>query len=273
MDPRHVDLYRSLGLDPADETASLRILINGKDAQLESLGVNPQDPRRQQLQIAYAVLGDADNRQQYDAAMLQQRPLSWDDVTYLGNFGSLPHVDPFTPHPQAAAPAMPTYSQQPQSGPYPHPQYQQQGLSPQVYGEGADRASAGIRLGMMLVDGLILSVASLIAAGLFAWAGPLALVASTLVMLFYIIGFETRTGATPAKHMFGYEVRDVETKAKLSIEQSAKRNWWRLVNLVPGIGGLISFIGMIAIGTSIKSETGNRGSHDRWSGTEVVRKN
>lgn len=261
MNPHNVDLYTELGLDPGDDTDSLRILITGRDAQLEAQGIGPQDPRRQHLQTAYAVLGTEETRREYDTAVMERRPLSWHEVTYLGNYGTLPKVDPFTPHPQAAAPVGPiSFSQ---SGAQ-HTGYLQP--PPQ------ERATAGTRLGMVLVDGLIMSMATGLVLAVLGGPDVLNMVLTFLVMVLYVLGFETRTGGTPAKHIFGYQVRDIETRTKPTLEQSAKRNWWRLVNIVPGLGSLISFIGMIAIGSSIKDESGNIGSHDRWAGTEVVKR-
>lgn len=269
MHSQNVDLYTTLGLDPADDTDSLRILINGRDARLESQGIVPQDPRRQQLQTAYAVLGQDATRREYDTAVMQRRPMSWTDVTYLGNFGTLPQVDPFIPHPQAAAPAGPVNFHQPGAYQATHAGFPGTSVPQTAHPE---RASSGIRLGMVLIDGLFLSAATAMVAGLFGWSDFLNYILSFLIMALYMLGFETRTGGTPAKHLFGYQVRDVETGTKPTLEQSAKRSWWRLVTIIPGLGGLISLIGMIAIGSSIKPENGNLGSHDRWAGTEVVKK-
>ncbi|MGD7002814.1 RDD family protein [Corynebacterium halotolerans] len=266
MDPNNVDLYTAFGLDPGDDTDSLRLLLNGRDAQLETQGVLPDHPQRQQLQTAYAVLGQEHTRREYDTAILQRRPLSWEDVRYLGNFGALPQVDPFTAHPQAAAPAGPINFNRGQ--PY-APSYPQSVPFPAVH---SDRGSAGVRLAMVLIDGIILGIAAGIVGGVVGFSEALAYIGSFLVMVVYMLGFETKTGGTPAKHLLGYEVRDVKTGAKPSLEQSAKRSWWRLVTIVPGLGGLVSLVGMIAIGSSIKPENNYLGSHDRWSGTEVVKK-
>lgn len=270
MNSENVDLYTSFGLDPGDDTDALRLLLSGRDARMEAQGLTPDHPQRQQLQTAYAVLGNEQTRRTYDTAVLERRPMNWNDVSHLGNFGSLPQVDPFQPHPQAAPPAGPIKFNQ-TSPQQPTGYAGQPGYAPPVQTH-SDRPSAGLRLGMVLLDGLLVSAAAGMASVMFFWSEALVVLISALVMVLYVVGFETKTGATPAKHIFGYEVRDIETGAKPSIEQSAKRNWWRLVSLVPGLGGLISVIGMVAIGSSITPEKGNLGSHDRWAGTEVAPK-
>lgn len=271
MNNHNVDLYRALGLDPGDDSDSLRILLSGRDAQLEAAGYPPQHPDRQQVQTAFAVLGDPASREQYDAALAQQRPMAWHEVEHLGNFGRFPqaqfqqptHTPPGFPDP-ASPPlnfANPSYATPA------HVQSQQNPFT--VPGE---RPPAGTRLGMLLLDGLFVTALSGAAAAIFIWSDVLVALVGVLVMLLYFIGFEIKTGATPAKHIFGYEVRDVKTGQKPSIEQSAKRQWWRFVGLIPGVGGLIAFIGMIVIGSSISPDKEYRGSHDRWAGTEVAKK-
>lgn len=266
-----VDLYRSLGLDPGDDSDSLRILLSGRDAKLEAEGYPPQHPTRQQLQTAFAVLGDPAAREQYDAALAQQRPLAWHEVEHLGNFGRFPEVhfqQPNHPPPGSPDPASPPLNFA-DSG-YATPAPVQSPHNP--FTTPGERPPAGTRLGMLLLDGLFAAALTGVATAIFAWSDMLVALVGTLVMLLYFIGFEIKTGATPAKHIFGYEVRDVETGRKPSIEQSAKRQWWRFVALLPGIGTLVAFIGMIVIGSSISPEKEYRGAHDRWAGTEVAKK-
>lgn len=272
------DLYSLFSLDRSADSEALAREIAGRDLILEQQARPDTDPQRRQLQTAFAVLGDASRRATYDNALDSALRLDWSDLEYLGNFGSLPDVTLRPPAPQ------PQFQQ---SNPYDYPVY-----TPGAPGTGpasdpfshasaytaqppapyADRPSAGLRLGMMLLDGLAFSMVS----GLFiAAVDSDSLFASLLVGLAgiaWFLGFEVKTGASPVKHLFGYEVRDSTTGRRLSWEQSAKRQWWRIINAVPGIGWLISVVGMIAIGSSITPQSGFIGSHDRWAGAEVVRK-
>lgn len=278
------DLYALLSLDRSASTAELARVIADRDLELDQQLLPDTDPRRRQLHTAFAVLAEERNRATYDEALASARSLDWSDLEYLGNFGSFP--DPVfrpQPQPQAAPPLQsnpynyPTYSPEtpapgPVSNPFGHASAYTSPTPAPLPGYQADRPSAGLRLGMMLLDGLTFSMVS----GLLLWGANSENVLSGilvgLVGVAWFLGFEVLTGASPVKHLFGYEVRDSTTGEKLSWEQSAKRQWWRLVSVVPGIGWLVSFIGMIAIGTSIKPENGLIGSHDRWAGAEVARK-
>lgn len=282
------NLYEILSLDRSASSEQLARAIADRDLELEQRMLPDTDPQRRQLHTAFSVLADEQRRATYDEALSSSRTLEWSDLEYLGNFGSFP--DPvFRPQP-APQPAPP-----PQSNPYNYPTYSPEAPAPgpmsnpftqpytaptpAPYGGPApvpdvhaDRPSAGLRLGMALLDGLTFSMVSgLLLVGANSenvFSGMLV----GLVGVAWFLGFEVLTGASPVKHLFGYQVRDSATGEKLSWEQSLKRQWWRAVSVVPVIGWLASFIGMIAIGTSIKPQTGFIGSHDRWAGAEVVRK-
>lgn len=276
------NLYEILSLDRSASSEQLARAIADRDLELEQRMLPDTDPQRRQLHTAFSVLADERRRATYDEALSSSRALEWSDLEYLGNFGSFP--DPvFRPQPQPAPQVpsnpynYPIYSPEaPAPGPVSNPFAHASGYTapvpapvPDVH---ADRPSAGLRLGMMLLDGLTFSMVS----GLLLWGSSSENVFSGilvgLVGVAWFLGFEVLTGASPVKHLFGYQVRDSATGEKLSWEQSLKRQWWRAVSVVPGIGWLASFIGMIAIGTSIKPQTGFIGSHDRWAGAEVVRK-
>ena len=91
-------------------------------------------------------------------------------------------------------------------------------------------------------------------------------------MLLYTLGTECWLGASPAKLLMGYTVRDVDTKERLSLTQSAKRQWWRLVNIVPGPGTFASWVGAGVHTFTITEKNNRRGSHDEWANAEVVKK-
>lgn len=282
MNTSQGELYTTLGLNPGDGTDELRTLIMGRDAQLENQGHPPQHPQRQQLQVGYAVLGDQPRRQIYDHAIASGRHLAWHEIEHLANFGRLPEI-PFQQSPQSAAgqpgqtpfstafqqPAPPIPGMPTGGGPG-HPLARN--MAQPVPVGAADRPSAGMRLLMLIVDGFIFSAAAGLVGLAFFWSETLMTVLWVLGFLLYFLGLEFRTGATPAKHLFGYEVRDLATGGRPSLLQSGKRQLWRLVSVVPGLGNLISFIAMIYLGSTINSGTGYLGRHDQWAGTEVTRK-
>lgn len=288
MNTSQGELYSTLGLSPEDGTDELRTLIMGRDAQLENQGHPPQHPQRQQLQVGYAVLGDQSRRQIYDHALASGRRLAWHEIEHLGNFGRLPEItfqQPPTqqqsPRPQTGYPQQTPFStayQQP-AQPIPgmptggRPGYPLAQNTAQQFPVGAaERPSAGMRLLMMIVDGFIFATAAGMIGLAFFWSETLMTVLWMLGFLLYFLGLEFRTGATPAKHLFGYEVRDLATGGRPSLLQSGKRQLWRLIGVVPGLGTLISFIAMIYLGSTINSGTGYLGRHDQWAGTEVTRK-
>lgn len=278
------DLYQIHGLDRSASAEELGRVIAERDLDLEMQAISDSDPRRRQLHTAFAVLAAEDRRATYDDALDAGLSLTWDDLEYLGNFGALPDLSLYpqpgpqmqqSPQPQPNSYNYPTYTPtQPQPDPFANPSqytagvpaYQAAAAAP------ADRPGAGLRLGMMLLDGLAASMVTGVFAAMLGADGFLSWLIVSLVGLAYFLGFEVYTGASPVKHLFGYEVRDSATGGKLTLEQSAKRQWWRIINIVPGIGSLIALVGMIVIGTSINPANQNIGSHDRWAGAEVVRK-
>ncbi len=270
------NLYDIFSLDRSATADELGREIAGRDLEFEQQLLPDTDPRRRQLHTAFAVLSDERRRTAYDDALEASRRLDWSDLEYLGNFGFFP--DPLL-KPQAAPQAP--------SNPYNYPTHSLETPAPGVVGNpfdhastytaavpamNVDRPSAGLRLGMLLIDSLAFSMVS----GLLLVGTDSENILSGLMVglagLAWFLGFEVLTGASPTKHLFGYEVRDSTTGKKLSWEQSAKRQWWRIAGVLPIIGWLVSVVGMIAIGTSIKPQNGFIGSHDRWAGAEVVRK-
>lgn len=274
------NLYQLHGLDRSASADELGRVLAQHDLDLENQAVADTDPRRRQLHTTFAVLSDDARRATYDDALDASLNLTWSDLEYLGNFGTLPDPQMFPQQPQQPQPQpqqqstpynYPTYTPPPpQADPFANPSQYMAGVP--VHQQTADRPSAGLRLGMMLLDGLLLSMLTGLLVVVFGSGEAAGWLLSSIAALAYFIGFEVYTGASPVKHLFGYQVRDSNTGENLSLEQSAKRQWWRIVNIVPGIGWLISFIGAIAIGSSINPSNQFIGSHDRWAGAEVVRK-
>ena len=95
---------------------------------------------------------------------------------------------------------------------------------------------------------------------------------SGIITVAYYICFEVLVGATPAKLIAGYTVRDVTTREKLTWQQSIKRNWWRVASLVPLVGPLIAFFGALYVVTTIGPKNALRGQHDIMANAEVVKK-
>ncbi|NKY85101.1 RDD family protein [Nocardia veterana] len=87
----------------------------------------------------------------------------------------------------------------------------------------------------------------------------------------YFVGFEISTGATPGKKILGLHVRGSNGADKPNIKDSALRNGYMLLNLIPYVGGLLWFIAAIAIAATVSSSPTKQGWHDRFAGgTQVV---
>ena len=145
----------------------------------------------------------------------------------------------------------------------------------------AARPSAGGRFGMALFDGFLATAASGLVGGLLAAGGgvlpdamseTLGVVVFTLLVIAYFLGFETYMGGTPVKRMMGYKVANVETGRNLTLGESAKRQWFRVVQIIPGLGSLVSMGGSLLVLASISPSNELRGSHDRWADAEVTKK-
>jgi uncharacterized RDD family membrane protein YckC len=96
-----------------------------------------------------------------------------------------------------------------------------------------------------LIDGIIVNVvAFVIALAIGAqtnyWVTGLF---SGLLRFVYFLAFESTQGWTPGKKVLGLSVRGPGGAPKPDVQQSAIRNVWTLLNIIPFIGGLLLLIG------------------------------
>jgi hypothetical protein len=286
------NLYQLFNLDPHDDCTELGLLLAGKTARLEQTGIGEASSNR--LNIAYGVLSEKQHRTLYDDT-IQLRQLTWSELEHLANFGKLPAPylppmytgeSPPTPQSTQSYPPPPTQAAQPVPG---MPTFGTTAQPPAVaHGAAslapisraiANRPTGLARGAMAAVDMFLATIVAAFAIvpipieALLDEGGIMGLVLMAMVCGLYMVGCEAVLGATPAKLIFGYTVRDVTTGQKLSWRQSAKRNWWRLINVVPGLGSTVSFIAAIANFFSINQNNELRGMHDRFANAEVTKKN
>ena len=289
------DLYEKWDLDRSGGEDELSVLLEAKDIKLGQQGYNPDEPRRVQLRIAASILGSAKKRAEYDEALRTGLHPTWGELGTLSSVGQwspAPRPQPnFHDQPQGPAQAPGFAQPSPYSSPYAqnpfaqHASPQQQMVpspaaapSPvQSYmpHQPQERASQGTRIGMGILDFFLASGIS----GAFGAAvdeladvEALSFVVGCIVMVVYVLGSEVWLGASPAKILAGYTVRDVDTKQKLNLSQSSKRQWWRLINVIPGIGQLVGMLGAVVHATTISEENNLRGSHDDLANAEVVKR-
>ena len=156
---------------------------------------------------------------------------------------------------------------QPQPGPYGEP-----GGYPPPGGQ--EPGGLGLRFAARLIDGIIVNiVAFVLALAIDAvsnyWVTGLF---SGLLMFIYFVAFETTQGWTPGKKLLGLSVHGPGGTPKPTAQQSAIRNVWTLLNIVPFIGGLLTLIAVIVIAVTINSSPTKQGKHDELAGgTQVVK--
>ena len=155
---------------------------------------------------------------------------------------------------------------QPQPGPYGEPG----GYPP----PGGQPGGLGLRVAARLIDGIIVNIVAFVLAFAIGavsnyWVTGLF---SGLLMFIYFVAFETTQGWTPGKKLLGLSVHGPGGTPKPTAQQSAIRNVWTLLNIVPFIGGLLTLIAVIVVAVTINSSPTKQGKHDELAGgTQVVK--
>ncbi|CAN5708550.1 hypothetical protein BH09ACT7_BH09ACT7_29410 [soil metagenome] len=165
-----------------------------------------------------------------------------------------------------------------QPGGYPPPpsQFGQPGgyPPPPPHFGGQEPGGLGIRFAARLIDGIIVALVSWILAYLIS-GDSYVLVAgifSGVLTFAYFVGFEVTQGWTPAKKLFGLSVHGPGGALKPDAKQSAIRNAFTLLAIIPFVGGLLAFIAEIVIAVTINSSPTKQGKHDELAGgTQVVK--
>jgi uncharacterized RDD family membrane protein YckC len=88
----------------------------------------------------------------------------------------------------------------------------------------------------------------------------------------YFVLFEVTQGWTPGKKLLGLSVRGPAGQPKPDAKQSAIRNAFTLLPIVPFVGGLLGVIAIIVIAVTISGSPTKQGKHDELAGgTQVVK--
>jgi uncharacterized RDD family membrane protein YckC len=88
----------------------------------------------------------------------------------------------------------------------------------------------------------------------------------------YFVLFEVAYGASPGKKLLGLAVRGPGGAPKPDARQSAIRNSFTLLAVIPYLGGLLAFVAYVIIAVTISSSPTKQGKHDELAGgTEVVK--
>lgn len=93
-----------------------------------------------------------------------------------------------------------------------------------------------------------------------------------LLSFVYFVLFETTSGRTPGKRLLGLAVHGPGGAAKPTAAQSAIRNAFTLLPIIPFIGGFLGVVAIIVIAVTISSSPTKQGKHDELAGgTQVVK--
>lgn len=155
-----------------------------------------------------------------------------------------------------------------QPGPYGYP-----GSYPPP-GGGQQPGGLGIRFGARVIDGIIVGIVGGIivyAIGMSSNVMVTGLFTGVLTFAYYV-AFEITQGWTPAKKMLGLSVHGPGGAPKPTFQQSAIRNSWTLLPIIPFIGGLLGVVAIVIIAVTINSSPTKQGKHDELAGgTQVLK--
>ena len=93
-----------------------------------------------------------------------------------------------------------------------------------------------------------------------------------LLAFVYFVAFEVSQGWTLGKKLLGMQVYGPAGAAKPTVRQSAIRNAFTLLAIIPFLGELLVLVACIVIAATIQSSPGKQGKHDEFAGgTRVVK--
>ena len=162
----------------------------------------------------------------------------------------------------------------PPPGPPPGPgQYGYPGSYPPP-GGGPKPGGLGLRFAARILDGLIVGIIGgiivyVIGQSSNVWITGLFTGVLTFV---YFVALEVTQGWTLGKKLLGLSVHGPAGAAKPDFRQSAIRNSWTLLPIVPFIGGLLGVVAIVVIAVTINSSPTKQGKHDELAGgTQVIK--
>ncbi|PND56921.1 hypothetical protein CRM90_14260 [Mycobacterium sp. ENV421] len=132
----------------------------------------------------------------------------------------------------------------------------------------------GIRFAARLIDGIIVGIVSFVLALLLDATSNILVTGlfSGVLTFAYFVVFEVTQGWTPAKKILGLSVHGPGGAPKPTAQQSAIRNSFTLLSVIPYIGGLLGVIAYIVIAVTINGSPTKQGKHDELAGgTQVVK--
>ncbi|MCX2714732.1 RDD family protein [Mycolicibacterium sp. J2] len=132
----------------------------------------------------------------------------------------------------------------------------------------------GRRFFARVIDGVIVNLASVSAVVALQGLSNILVTGlfSGLLTFVYFVAFEVSVGWTPGKKVLGLEVRGPHGRPHPDLKQSAIRNSFTLLAMIPYLGWLLAVAAYIFIALSIKNSPWRQGAHDDLAGgTQVVK--
>jgi uncharacterized RDD family membrane protein YckC len=139
---------------------------------------------------------------------------------------------------------------------------------------GGHPGGLGARWGARLIDGLLLGVVALLLSFFFDDSSRILVTGlfTGLLTFTYFVAMEVTQGRTLGKMALGLSVRGPGGAPKPDLKQSAIRNAFTLLPIVPFIGGLLGVIAIVLIAVTINSSPTKQGKHDELAGgTQVIK--
>ena len=177
------------------------------------------------------------------------------------------------PPPGGYPPPPPGYG--PPTG-YPTPQYGQPGgYPPATAARRRPPGGLGVRFGARVIDGILVGIVAVLLALIFGLREQYPChrtVFGPADVRLLRRRFEVTQGWTPGKKMLGLTVHGPGGAPKPDFKQSAIRNSFTLLPIIPFVGGLLAFIAYIVIAVTINGSPTKQGKHDELAGgTQVVK--
>lgn len=146
---------------------------------------------------------------------------------------------------------------------------------PQIgYGYASHPGGLGTRWGARVIDGFLVGIVSWLLATIFGSASSIMVTGlfTGVLMFAYFVAMEVTQGRTLGKRLLGLSVRGAGGAPKPDFKQSAIRNAWTLLPVIPYVGGLLGVIAIIVIAVTISNSPTKQGKHDELAGgTQVVK--
>jgi uncharacterized RDD family membrane protein YckC len=139
---------------------------------------------------------------------------------------------------------------------------------------GGQPGGLGLRFAARFIDGLIVAIVSFVLAMLLDATSNILVTGlfSGVLTFAYFVAFEVTQGWTPAKKILGLSVHGPGGAPKPNLQQSAIRNSFTLLSVIPYIGGLLAVIAYVVIAVTINGSPTKQGKHDELAGgTQVVK--